>query len=382
MLDNDIFGESSSSSYTQEVINIVRLIRSENVGIRTFFHLIKFFGTAAKALNHVKDLAKEGGRKTPIKVCSADEVMQEIEQLNKIGARLLTYLDPEYSRLLLQIADPPPVISYIGNKQLLNDKSIAVVGARNASLNGLAFAGKIAGELSKRQFTVVSGLARGIDTVAHRSCIDLKTIAVLAGGIDHIYPQENRELYKQIGRQGLLVAELPFGVAPLSRHFPQRNRIISGLCVATVVVEANLKSGSLVTARYALEQNREIFAVPGFPLDPRSQGTNKLIREGAHILESVEDILHNLPAERQATLKAEEDQHQDLSKFNQYDMGNVDNNMREQIFELLSNTPISVEAIAQVTSLPMPIIYLIILELELAGKVLRINDGRIQRVYD
>ena len=267
---------------SQELVDVLRLIRSENIGIKTFRSLVEFYGSASKTLRHIPELAARGGSKRPIQLCSADKAEDESA---KYGAKLLTYLDPHYPKLLSQITDAPPVISVLGNIEILNRPAAAIIGARNASLNGKIFAKKIAENLLNNDFTVFSGQARGIDSAAHESAIN-STIAVIAGGIDNIYPPENTKLYHKIAENGAIIAELPIGTAPQSRHFPQRNRIISGLSIASIIIEAGLKSGSLITARMAAEQNREVFAVPGFSLDPRSQGCNRLIKEGAYLVDN------------------------------------------------------------------------------------------------
>lgn len=380
MLKELFFSKQGSASYSDETIDILRLIRSENVGPRTFASLIKLFGCPKVAITNIAEFSIRGGRSKPIKVASENEIRKEIELLEQNGSRLVTYKSPEYSRLLLEIPDFPPVLSYKGNIKLLNNsKLVAIVGARNASANGRAFAAKIARELIEQDYVVVSGLARGIDTAAHQ-VNPARTIAVLAGGIDYIYPPENSNLYNQISEQGLVIAELPIGSKPLGQHFPQRNRLISGLSLGTVIIEASLKSGSLITAKSTLEQNREIFAVPGFPLDPRCQGTNQLIKEGAYLVESVNDIIANLP------------NYEKLIGFVDDSAGNkndftplinkdyqilITDTMRRQILNLLSATPINIDVLIKETSLPLPILYTIILELELAGKVVRYPGNKL-----
>lgn len=277
MLEN-LFVNNKAPAYSDETIDILRLIRSENVGPKTFFNLVKFFGSASCALENVQDFSVKGGRSKPIKLYSKDSALKELRELEKNNSYLITYKDQNYSELLLQIPDFPPVLSYKGNISLLNhEKIIAIVGARNSSVNGKAFAAKLSKDLVKAGYITVSGLARGIDSSVHSSSLD-HTIAVIAGGTDHIYPPENKTLYEEIAKNGLILAELPIGSKPLSQHFPQRNRIISGLALATIVIEAGIKSGSLITANFALEQNRDVFAVPGFPLDPICIGSNQLIK--------------------------------------------------------------------------------------------------------
>lgn len=370
-------------SYDIETINILRLIRSENIGPKTFFSLIKLFGDAATAIDNAPDFSLRGGKSKPIKIFSKSDTEKELELLEKDNAKIITYKSPEYSKLLLEIYDPPPILSYKGNIELLNhNKCVAIVGARNASANGRSFAHKIANDLVKEGYITISGLARGIDSSVHQAAIS-QTIGVIAGGIDHIYPPENKKLFENLAEEGLILAELPIGSTPLGKHFPQRNRIISGLALGVVVVEASLKSGSLITAKFALEQNREIFAVPGFPLDPRCQGTNKLIREGAYLVESVDNIVANLP-QYENFIKKDDGLFKDfveLGTVNTRYVKEPSQKERTTILELLSAVPIDFEYLQKETELPLPIIYTVILELELAGKAIRHAGNKISLVY-
>ena len=372
---------SATSQKQKEVLDILRLIRSENIGPRTFHDLMKYFGDAATALENVQEFSLRGGRSKAIVVCSEQKAIKELEMLNNLGANVITYNSPNYPKALLEISDFPPILSYKGDIELFNQKAIAIVGARNASANGRYFASKISKELIDAGYIVVSGLARGIDTAAHQACTS-KTIAVIAGGIDHIYPTENSKLFEQISKEGLLVAELPVGSKPLAQHFPQRNRLISGLSLATIVIEASLKSGSLITARFALEQNREIFAVPGFPLDPRNEGTNKLIKEGAHLIESVQDVIDNIQNyENDKKLLADSAANCNNSRSLESKIKQIDSNARRQVLELLSNVPVSLNYLTEQLHLPLQVIYTILLELELAGKVYRTHGNKIALIY-
>ncbi|MCC8462169.1 MAG: DNA-processing protein DprA [Rickettsia endosymbiont of Ecitomorpha arachnoides] len=370
-------------SYDIETINILRLIRSENIGPKTFFSLIKLFGDAATAIDNAPDFSLRGGKSKSIKIFSKSDAEKELELLEKDNAKIITYKSPEYSKLLLEIYDPPPILSYKGNIELLNhNKCVAIVGARNASANGRSFAHKIANDLVKEGYITISGLARGIDSSVHQAAIS-QTIGVIAGGIDHIYPPENKKLFENLAEEGLILAELPIGSTPLGKHFPQRNRIISGLALGVVIVEASLKSGSLITAKFTLEQNREIFAVPGFPLDPRCQGTNKLIREGAYLVESVDDIVANLP-QYEEFMKKDDGLFKDfveLGTVNTRYVKEPSQKERTAILELLSSVPIDFEYLQKETELPLPIIYTVILELELAGKAIRHAGNKISLVY-
>ena len=371
----------SKPSHTSETIDIMRLIRSENVGTRTFYSLIKMFGSASKALEKVQEMSLNGGRQKPIKLCSKADVEKELERLLSAGANVLTYIDNAYPKLLKHISDAPPVISYLGNNAIFNKKFCAIVGARNASLNGQNFASNIAKQLSQNNINVVSGLARGIDTAAHRASLP-NTVAVIAGGIDHIYPPENAKLFREIAENGAIIAELPIGSVPLGQHFPQRNRIISGMSMVTLVVEAGLKSGSLITARMALEQGREVCAVPGFPLDPRCQGTNKLIKDGAYLIESFDDvmeILHQSDVMEKSSFG--EEARDDNFATMPFAEDLINKSSRICVLEVLSSTATSINDIQKSVDLPLPAIYTILLELELAGKVVRTPGGGFVRVF-
>lgn len=373
----------SQAEYERDTVDILRLIRSENVGPKTFIELIKLFGNASSALENIQEFSMRGGRPKPIKICTEKDAYLEIKKLNAIGAKLITFKSSKYSQLLLNIHDFPPILTYKGNIELLiNSRAIAIVGARNASVNGKFIASKFAKELVNVGYTVVSGLARGIDAAAHHG-ITNKAIAVIAGGIDHVYPPENIKLYEQISKEGLLLAELPVGSKPLPQHFPQRNRLISGLSLGVIVIEASLKSGTLITARFALEQNREVFAVPGFPLDPRNHGTNKLIKEGAYLVESAEDIIDNISDF--TNLKAQMRENSANDSFqplvpNKY-VDEVNNSMRKKVLGLLSASPIDFSDLVKETEFPLPIIYTIVIEFELAGKISRLPGNKIALKY-
>ena len=371
----------SKPSYTSQIIDIIRLIRSENVGTRTFYSLVKMFGSATKALEKVQEMSLNGGRGKPIKLYSKSDVEKELEKLDNAGAKVLTYLDDAYPPLLKHISDAPPVISYLGNKEIFSKKFCAIVGARNSSLNGQNFASNISKQLSQNKINVVSGLARGIDTAAHKASLP-NTVAVIAGGIDHIYPPENAKLFKEIAETGAIIAELSIGSVPLAQHFPQRNRIISGMSMVTLVVEASLKSGSLITARMALEQGREVCAVPGFPLDPRCQGTNRLIKDGAHLIESFDDVMEILSqSDVRKNTSFSEDARDDNFATMPFSGDLVSNSSRLRVIEVLSSTSTVVNNIQKAVDLPLPVVYAILLELELAGKVARTAGGGFVRVF-
>ena len=255
----------------------LRLARTENVGPTTFAALIRRFPDVREALDAAPRLARRGGADT-LRSPSEAEATAEIEKLARIGGRIIASLEPDFPPGLAALDPPPPLIAAIGHIPLFRRETIAIVGARNASALGIKLATRLAVDFGAAGLVVASGLARGIDYAAHKGALDTGTVAVIAGGIDIVYPPENKTLYEEIASRGILVSEMPLGMAPLPRHFPRRNRLISGLARGVVVVEAAERSGSLITANYALEQGREVFAVPGSPLDPRAKGDRKSTR--------------------------------------------------------------------------------------------------------
>jgi DNA processing protein len=371
-----------SDLISDEKLSALRLIRSENVGIKTFFSLLKFFGSANKAINKVQELSIKGGRSKPIKLYSKENAIEEIEKAYAYGAEIIHYQEDSYPKLLQEIADFPPIITVFGkNRELLNKDKVAIVGSRNASLNGTRFAYKIANEIAEHGYVIVSGLARGIDSYVHRGSLEHGTIAIIAGGIDNIYPPENKDLYQSIADKGLVIAENPFGTIPKAQNFPQRNRLISGLSKATIVIEGSIKSGSLITANFALEQNREVFAVPGFPMDTRYSGTNKLIKQGAYLLETVEDVLHIINARiaQNKSLFTNQQKHYQEGDFNLNDKvieKDLDK-VRNLILSILSVSPITIDDLIRKLNVPVGIVMLSIIELELAGVVQRTRNNEV-----
>jgi DNA processing protein len=275
----------------------LRLCRTETIGPITFYAMLRRFGSARAALDMLPRLARRGERATAVTAVTRAEAEAEFAALHRAGARLVCWGEPGYPSALAAIEDSPPILTVLGEAQLLQRPMIAVVGARNASANGRRLARDLAAELGLAGLVVISGLARGIDAAAHLGALETGSVAVVAGGADVVYPAENRGLYDALGRRGAIVAELPLGTEPQARHFPRRNRIISGMALGVVVVEAAARSGSLITARFALEQGREVFAVPGSPLDPRARGCNELLRHGANLTENAADVLSQLGAQ-------------------------------------------------------------------------------------
>lgn len=367
-----------------EGIAALRLIRSENIGVKTFFSLLKLFGTPEKALERVPSLALRGGRAKAVTLCSQEQALKEIDAASSYGAQMIYFKDSDYPALLKQTIDYPPIISVLGDKSLLNKRTVAIVGSRNASSNGTRFAYKIALELGEHNFIVSSGLARGIDTYAHRASLDKGTIAVIAGGIDNVYPPENKGLYAQIADKGLIISENAFGTPPKAQHFPQRNRIISGLAEAVIIVEASLKSGSLITANFAIEHNRDLFAVPGFPLDVRYSGTNLLIKQGAHLFETINDLLQVLEGQIFNKMQKQQlllDEGAEFIGENiDYDSINYKKELekiRKLLLSKLNTTPISIDYLIRDFQVPVNLIMMVVVELELAGKIERVSSNSI-----
>ena len=358
-------------------IDALRLIRSEQVGPMTFFQLVKFCGSVAKALEMAPEISRRGGRKKPIVIGTRIAAEREYEALTKFGAQVLLYGEERYPRLLQYIADAPPIITVRGHTHLfVEPKLFGIVGARNASANGCAFARKIAGDLGTAGYSVVSGLARGIDTHAHRGALATGTIAVIGGGIDNIYPPEIAALYDEIAATGAIISELPFGAEPHARSFPGRNRIIAGMSRGILVVEASLKSGSLITADYASDYGRDVFAVPGSPMDPRCQGTNRLLKDGATLTESVRDIVANLSPIGELPLaesKAPQFSEPPAALISEPELAKA----RAQVLEALSASPTLLDMILAATGLPSPIFMAVLLELELAGRLERHPGSKV-----
>ena len=372
-----LFTPKPASQTEQEALNWLHLIRTENVGPVTFRHLLEQFGTTEEALKALPDLAKKGGRKKPLKAPGMATIEREYKQIRKLKGDILTLNDPRYPALLQHIPDAPPVITVIGNTDLLQRQSLAIVGARNASQNGLRFAQTIAQQMGAQDYAITSGLARGIDTAAHNGALETGTIAVLAGGADIVYPQENTKLYEQIkDKGGLIIAESPLGVQPRNTHFPRRNRIVSGLSVGILVVEATLKSGSLITARLAGEHGRDVFAVPGHPHDPRASGPNALIRDGATLVQRAEDILealHILPGLSDSAEPTNEDAFK-APPSRPLDVSDAD---RPGVIDLLSRSGPPVHDLVRQSGLNIAQLQTILLELELAGHLQRLPGNQV-----
>lgn len=345
----------------------LRLARTQNVGPVTFANLISRYPNPIDALAAVPHLARRGGG-NELRVPSDDDARKELDTLGRLGGRMIAAIEPEFPQGLAALEAPPPLINTLGHVSLLQRDMVAIVGARNASALGRKFAQTIARELGEANLVIASGLARGIDTAAHEGSLKTGTCAVVAGGIDIVYPPENQALYERIRAEGAIVSEMPVGQAPQARHFPRRNRIIAGLARGVIIVEAAEGSGSLITANYALEQNREIFAVPGSPLDPRAEGGNHLIQQGARLVTSAADIIESLAMpdpSRSALLEPDWEPEPALHVVETEPTGDD----RARLIEALSPTPVAVDHLISVAGLSVSAVQTLLLELDLAGRI-------------
>ncbi len=359
-------------------LNWLRLIRSENVGPVTFRELINVFGSAEAAIEALPGLSQRGGARRPVRVPSISEAEKEIEATSRLGGRIVGIGEPDFPPLLRNSDNPPPMVTIKGSAAVLALPAIAMVGARNASLAGVKFTRKLASDLAMEGFAIVSGMARGIDTAAHQASVATGTIAVLAGGLDHPYPPENNALFHAIPeRGGAVVCEMPIGWEPRARDFPRRNRIIAALGFGLVVVEAAKRSGSLISARFAGELGRLVFAVPGSPLDPRSEGTNGLIRNGATLITCAADVLEAITpliGRRYQPDQAEEPDSDGV-------IAAPSDRERSMLLEALGPAPVSIDELVAHTNLSVSTVWLLLLELDLAGRLERQSGGRVSLLF-
>jgi DNA processing protein len=379
----------------------LRLARAEGVGPVAYRRLLRRYRSPAAALAALPELARAGGRAAPPAIPSESEAERELDRLGRLGGRVLILDQPEYPPLLALLDDAPPILLVLGDPAVLFGRAVALVGGRNASVNGLRIAESLAAELAAAGLAVVSGLARGIDAAAHEGVLGARlaedrpepgrTAAVVAGGLDQPYPPEHADLQRRIAETGAVVTEAPLGAVPQSRHFPRRNRVIAGLSLGVIVIEAAPRSGSLITARLAQEAGRELFAVPGSPLDPRARGSNDLIRQGAHLTESGADVLANLPdhpfrqglardplfagqgaaslAEPPASAPSAWDEQPETPK----DLAQV----RAQVADLLGPSPTAVDDLVRRCQFSAAAVMAALLELELAGRVETLPGHRV-----
>jgi len=360
-------------------VHWLRLIRTENVGPATFRDLINRFGSAEAALEMLPELVISGGARRPPRIPSQAEVEAEIEAAGKIGARHVAIGEPDYPPMLKHTEPSPPVVAVKGEAKVFALPGVAVVGARNASLAGIRFARNLAAEIGREGNAIVSGLARGIDTAAHQGGLATGTVAVLAGGLDRPYPPENIDLAEEIAeRGGAVISEMPFGWEPRAKDFPRRNRLIAGLSLGLVVVEAADRSGSLISARLAGEMGRLVFAVPGSPLDPRAAGSNRLLKDGAILVTEARDVLDHIAPIARAPV-AEWPAFEEPPDFSATPPPGDDD--RTKVLEALGPTPTGIDEIIRHTGLYPAQVFMILLELDLAGRLERHAGGMVSLLY-
>ncbi len=356
----------------------LRLIRSDNIGPVTFRELINHFGSAEKALDALPDLSRRGGSARSPRIATVPDTEREIEAAAKFGARFVGIGEPDYPPALREIDGAPPIISMKGSGRAAVRPSIGIVGSRNSSINGSKFAAMLARQCGQAGYTIASGLARGIDAAAHAASLTTGTVAMLAGGLDKPYPPENLRLLDEIySNDGASISEMPFGWEPRARDFPRRNRLIAGVSMGVLIVEAADRSGSLITARLAGEFGRLVFAVPGSPLDARCHGTNRLIKDGAMLVTEAADILDALRPLMEPMLPI---QHVANESSEDIDISPPGDDDRSIIASALGPSPVETDDIIRHTGLPASTVYLVLLELDIAGRLNRHSAGRVSLV--
>lgn len=361
----------------EERLACLRLIRSENVGPVTFRDLINHYGGATKALEVLPVLSRRGGSGRTIRICPKADAERELEAARRIGATPLFTIEPNYPALLARIEAPPPMLYVKGNRELLNVPAVAIVGSRQCSAAGVQLTRLFAAQLAEAGFVIVSGLARGIDRAAHETTLKRGTVAVVAGGIDWIYPPEHAELQARIGTDGCLLTERPPGLQPRDKDFPRRNRIIAGLVHGVVIVEAAARSGTLVTARYANDLGREVFAIPGHPLDPRAEGTNRLIKQGATLVTEAAEVVEvlrpilGLEERRYDYTLQEEPSPPEASPTKPATSDLAAEDVLKAVLSALGPAPVTIDAIARKAGLTIQAVQIALLELDLGGRIER-----------
>ena len=360
---------------TGERLACVRLIRSEHVGPVTFRALVNHFGGAEAALAAVPELSRRGGRTRAIRLCPADKAEAELERAEQAGAVPLFTIEPGYPAALAVIDAPPPLLYVKGDAALLDRPIVSIVGSRQCSAAGTKLARVFAKELGRAGYVVASGLARGIDAAAHEAALESGTIAVVAGGIDVVYPPEHEVLQQTIGEQGCLITEMPPAFVPRGKDFPRRNRIISGISFGVLIVEAARRSGTLVTARHAAEQGRDVFAIPGHPLDPRAEGTNRLLKSGATLVTEPDDLLSALAPLTGAypTTSYEEAEAEQTAEPAPY--APLSDSDRDRVIAALGTAPIDIDTLVRGTGLEIRHVQVALIELALAGRIERHGSG-------
>ncbi|UTO29243.1 DNA-processing protein DprA [Bartonella harrusi] len=372
-------------------LNWLRLLRSENIGAVSFRNLIDHYKTAENALAALPELSKKGGLSESIRITTIEDAEKEIQEAERLGIRFIGVGEPDYPAFLKATESPPPLIAIKGNVSVFQKPSVGIVGSRNASAAGKKLAAQFAHFLGEAGFTTISGLARGIDSIVHQASLLTGTVAVMAGGIDHVYPPENKKLHEDIIiHGGAIISEMPIAWKPRAIDFPRRNRIIAALSLGLLVVEAATRSGSLITARQAAEMGRLIFAIPGSPLDPRSIGTNNLIKDGALLTTHPSDIVEALTPldpisthsqrdffEEPSSLQLEKDSLSVSDEKNCRSPSVEENAERTAVFSALSTTPIDLDTLSTHSGVSLPNLYLLLVELELAGKLIRHSGGYV-----
>ncbi|WP_455479895.1 DNA-processing protein DprA [Bartonella sp. B23] len=374
-------------------LNWLRLLRSENIGAVSFRNLIDHYKTAEAALEALPELSRKGGLPASVRIATIEEAEKEIQEAERLGIRFVGVGEPDYPAFLKVTESSPPLITIKGNVAAFQKPSVGIVGSRNASAAGKKLATQFAHCLGDAGFTTISGLARGIDSIVHQASLLTGTVAVMAGGIDHIYPPENKKLHEDIiSNGGAIISEMPISWKPRAIDFPRRNRIIAGLSLGLLVIEAALRSGSLITARQAAEMGRLTFAIPGSPLDPRSIGTNNLIKDGALLTTHPSDIIETLtpltPAaihsqlnffeeEKSVSLQLEKDNLSVPNEKNSRSSCVGDERERAAVLSALSTTPIDLDTLRTHSGVSLSNLYLFLVELELAGKLIRHSGGYV-----
>jgi len=370
----------------EQKISWLQLYRSQNVGPVTFRDLISHFGSANTAIEAIPELAAKGGAAQKIEICDRDKAEREYYAVQQMNAKFIALGEPDFPELLRINDHSPPLICIKGNAEILSKQIISIVGSRNASIAGLKLAERFAKELGDADYICASGLARGIDTQVHKASMKTGTIAVFAGGLDTIFPEENTHLAKNIvENHGVLLSEMPIGWKPRSQDFPRRNRIVAGLAQAVLVVEAAKRSGSLITARLATELGRNVLAIPGSPLDPRSEGTNDLIRQGATLVTSTDEILEAmrpLVRDQQQLIFDMSEGADELLSFHHSssDTATIDDDIRSTILAALSANPVDIDDIIRFCDTSPAIVHLTLLELSLAGRIEHHFSNRVSLI--
>lgn len=370
----------------EQKLNWLRLIRSDNVGPATFRDLINHFRSASAALEALPDLISKGGVAGKIRIASREQAEQEMDAARRNDAKFIGMGEPDYPPALRNVDYPPPLLCVKGNCDLLNNNAIAIVGSRNASINGMRLAARFASELGQADYAIISGLARGIDASAHKHSLSSGTIAVFAGGVDHIFPDENIELALDILEHGgAIISEMPMGWKPRSKDFPRRNRLVAGIASALLVVEAAKRSGSLISARLANEAGRTVYALPGSPLDPRCEGTNWLIKQGATLVTEPDDIIQDQAQSRSPDQKGFWGEHDEIESYEEDSKSastlvDLEDNQRRKIINALGPSPVEIDDIIRFSKASPGQVQLVLIELSLADRLERHGGNRVSLI--